>query len=181
MKGWQPVEILKQMCAIYASICVVVKMGTQQTIYKQRPAQAYTVSKVENNAWVKNVLWQTLESFFPGNGTEYECQYCACDHTGSWIVGHRNMCSQWVAHVLTGTHKEFSMSLLMEYLQWYHTDSDVFLQWTVVCHEIWCHHFAPTQACNEDTLLHLDVKNSYDKDLLVQWCWLWTAYSLRMI
>jgi hypothetical protein len=141
MKGWQPVEILKQMCAIYASDCVVLKMGRQQTTYKQGPAQAYTVSKVENNAWVKNVLRQTLESLFPGNGTGYECQYCAHNNTGSWIAGHRNVCSQWVAHVLTDMHKEISMSLLMEHLQWYHTDSDVFLQWTVVCHEIWCHHF----------------------------------------
>jgi hypothetical protein len=37
------------------------------------------------------------------------------------------------------------VTLLLEQLQWYHADGNVFLQWILVGNETWCHNVEPTE------------------------------------
>jgi hypothetical protein len=60
-----------------------------------------------------------------------------------WYLGYSRVCTQWAPCLQAHTYKGHCVSVMLEHLQWYHTEGDVFLQQILVGGETWCCHFKP--------------------------------------
>lgn len=137
-EGCQHDKIHRPMYAVYGEECVLSNSGLPKYFVNRWAATTdtqwlgwyHTVTNLDNNAWVKSAV---LCAWTDRISTAHEN---ICYH------GYHTMCSQWVPHLMTDTHKEHCMSILLEHSQQYIAD-DMFLRWIVGGNETSCYKFEP--------------------------------------